>query len=137
MRVTMNSTRRISTTPLITTLKELKWTVRIKILTPNCTATERQHILIWVRSCDKHVEHLKLSYTAIFDVWTFDILTCKTFPLSFRRISLLAGFFRFSTLTKSLARASYKPMEKNVARNFQCGSQSGLIRGIFIFSIEN
>ena len=209
----MNTTRRISTMPLLTTQKELKWTVRIKILTPNCTATERQHILIWVRSCNKHVEHLKPSYTAIFVVWTFDILKCKTFPLSFRRISLLAGFFRLSTLTKSVAQAtilvtnletlewfppslmliwvlqsshcfkirvaqhwgrrganlsenegvrseckkfgensrqmapvsticdeycSYKPMEKNVVRNLQHGSQSGLnFRGIFIFSIEN
>ena len=109
----------------------------MKILTPNCTATERQHISIWVRSCHRHVEHLKPSYIALFDVWTFDILTRKTFPLSFRRISLLAGFFCLSTLTESVAQASYKPMEKNVVRNLQYGSQSGLIRGIFIFSIEN
>ena len=86
MRVTKNTTRRISTMPLITTLKELKSTVRIKILTPNCTATERQHILIWVRSCNKHVEHLKPSYTALFDVWTLDILTAETVSLSYRRI---------------------------------------------------
>ena len=46
----MNITRRISTAPFTSTLKESKWTARMKILTPNCTATLRQHILIWVRS---------------------------------------------------------------------------------------
>ena len=117
----------------------------MKILTPNCTATERQHILIWVRRCNKHVEHLKHSYTALFDVWTFDILTRETvaqevggvfdgfrylkrclqaslslsLPAVFRlfSISLLAGSFRLSTLTESAAQASHKSMKKKKTRS--------------------
>lgn len=49
MRVTMSTTRRISQVPFTSILKELKRTAKMKILTLNCTATERQHILIWVR----------------------------------------------------------------------------------------
>ena len=51
MRVTMNTTGRILTAPFTSTRKELKRTAKMKNLTPNCTVTEPQHILIWVRSC--------------------------------------------------------------------------------------
>ena len=90
----------------------------MKILTPKCTATERQHISTWVRSCNKHVERLKPSYTVLFDVWTFDILTRETvsqeggrFPPFFARSA--RWLFSLVDADKSVAQASHKSMEKN------------------------
>ena len=105
----------------------------------------RYLIPLWLVNCDsyfsfgvgraesnKHVEHMKPSYTALFDVLTSNVLTWETifhevggsgrivvfdshrlypspsFPAVFRSfvISLPVHFFRSSALTKSLTKAT-------------------------------